>query len=211
MTKFLIPLQDYERIYRTIYSVLKSEDANVTHSCIYFAVFGAYILESHYKISANPVAGVASYRVGDDEDDVLTFAEFAEGGLVSSSNGFHCWVEAEGWLIDFMAPVFPQLMIEIGHSKPCERKMMQKRFPLVASSTGYLQAVGDYICVPDLKHTNEILSDFRSKQKNADLAQISANWFKRPPKKMLKEIPISDGNGKVNRVQLIGGMLDGIW
>lgn len=183
----------------------------MTHSCIYFAVFGALILESHYKIRANPVAGVAGFRVGHDDDEVLMFAEFAEGGLVSSSNGFHCWVEAEGWLIDFMAPVFPQLMTEIGHSKPCERKMMQKRFPLAASSTRSLQAVGDFICVPDLKHTNEIVSDFQSKPANADLAQISVNWFKRPPKKMLKEIPISDGKGKVNRVQLIGGMLDGIW
>jgi hypothetical protein len=103
------------------------------------------------------------------------FAESAEGELVSLSNEFHCWVEAEGWLIDFMAPVFPQLMTEIGHTKRCERKMMQKRFPLTASSTRSLQAVGDFICVPDLKHTNEILSEFQSKPANADLAQISVN------------------------------------
>lgn len=168
-------------------------------------------MEQHYKIRANPVVGVAGYRVGYGENDVLMFAEFSEKGLISSSNGFHCWIEAEGWLIDFMMPVFPQLMTEIGHSKPCERKMMQKRLPLVSSSAETLQAVGDFFCIPDLKRTNEILLDFKTKPANADLAQISASWFKRPPNKMMKEIPISDGKGKVNQVKLIGGMLDGVW
>jgi hypothetical protein len=211
MNKFLIPLQDYERIYQTIYSVLKSEDANVTHSCLYFAVFGAFILETHYKIRANPVAGVAGYRIGHDEKNVLMFAELIGDKLTATSNGFHCWIEADGWLIDFMAPIFPLLMAVIGHSKPCGRKMMQKRLSLVTTSAASLQSIGDFYCIPDLERTNELMTYFQSKPSNANLAQISANWFKRPPKKMSKEIQIYDGKGKTNQVSLIGEMLDGVW
>jgi hypothetical protein len=211
MSKFLIPFQDYERIYRTIYSILKSEKANVTHSCIYFAVFGAYILETHYKIRANPVAGIAGYRVGYGERDVLIFADSIDGRMCANDDGFHCWIEAEGWLIDFMMPIFPELMREIGHPNPCGKKMMQKRLASAAPSVGSLIAEGDFFCIPDLDRTREIMVNFQSKPANADLAQISANWFKRLPKKMLVEIPISDGKGRLSRVSLIGDALDGVW
>ncbi|MCP3907186.1 MAG: DUF2026 domain-containing protein [Oceanicoccus sp.] len=41
--------------------------------------------------------------------------------------------------------------------------------------------------------------------------QISSAWYKPPPKKMLKKLPISDGKGFTNHVSLKGRTLVGVW
>ena len=43
-SRTVVPLPDYERIFRVIYSVI-DEHANTPHACVFFAVVGAAILE----------------------------------------------------------------------------------------------------------------------------------------------------------------------
>ena len=65
---------------------------------ILFSFFGAQILKNHYDLNALPKAGVAAYQLGEGSKRVIDDAE-----------EFHCWVEVDGWLIDFMAPSFSYL------------------------------------------------------------------------------------------------------
>ncbi len=162
MAKFLIPLKDYERIYKTIYSVLMSEKADITKCCLHFSLFGTFILKSHYKLDAKSVVGIAGHRVGNDIKNVLMFAEVIETRLACTENGFHSWIEVDGWLIDFMAPLFPKLMIAGGCQEPCEAKMMQKRLDRKVNSPNVLKSLGDFYIGPSTKYTRELTEHFYS-------------------------------------------------
>jgi len=45
----------------------------------------------------------------------------------------------------------------------------------------------------------------------SDLAEICKLWYKKPPKKMQKEIQIGDAKGNLNSVSLIGNTVIGTW
>jgi len=209
--KFRIPLRDYERIFKTIYSILKSEEADIEHSCVYASIFGAHIIRSHYKLEAKVHAGIAAYKLGAGDDDVMVYAERKEGEVFCSDAGFHCWVEVNGWLIDFMAPLFPDMIKRLRKELVLKPLMMQKRLDKSKKSIGDLVEVGDFFLETDINKTHEIIDNFSEKRANSDLMEICENWYKKPPKKMIKKLPISDGKGYTNEVSLIGRSLEGVW
>ncbi len=100
----LIKQSDYHRIYRVINSLLLAQNADPATASMYFSSFGAFILKQHFKLQAVPKGGLSAYNL--DGTRVL-FADHREDGAVSGAGeNFHCWVEADGWAIDFMAPAF---------------------------------------------------------------------------------------------------------
>lgn len=211
MKKFLIPLKDYERISKIIYSILKNEDADMEKSCLYYSFFGAHILKEHYKLDAKVRAGIAGYRLGNGEKNLLMFAEVVGGKLTCSENGFHCWVEVEGWLIDFMAPIFPNVMLSAGYDESCAPKMMQKKLGQMVESPDALSSSGEFFLSSHQDMMEELFEHFVSKSANTDLIEICSRWYKKPPKKMMKEISISDGKGRISNVQLKGRSVVGVW
>jgi hypothetical protein len=64
MSKFVLPLSDFNRIHQVAHGVLK-EIGDIKIACVWFNVFGAYILEHKYGITARPVAGGFSLRVAE--------------------------------------------------------------------------------------------------------------------------------------------------
>lgn len=188
----------------TIYSVLSSEQANVLKSCFFFSMFAAAILRRHYKIEAAAVAGIAGYRIGSGEKNVLMFAEAVGNELHCTENGFHAWVQAEGWLIDFIAPMFPRIV-------PGSPKMLQKRLSDVSPSPDALISPGDFFVEANPGRTNDLFEHFLSKPAHADLLDIAEQWYRRPPKKMQKTIQVSDGKGAVKPVPFIGTQVVGAW
>ena len=211
MTRPLIPLRDYERIYKTIYSVLMSENADREHAALYFSLFGAGILIEHYKLDACPRAGIAGYGVGNDENNVLMFAEPDGDRLTCTKNGFHCWIEVSGWLIDFMAPVFPHVMRKRGHETPCKPMMMQKKLDDMVESYDSLKRPGDFRLSVSPGKMENLFEHFESKPVNADLMEISTDWYRRPPGDMNEQISMSDGRGNIIKVPYIGESLVGSW
>src|SRR5262245_17111712 len=102
----LIKQTDYNRIFRVISSLLINENASDAVASMYFSTFGAFILAHHFKIKATPKGGLAAYNLA---GTVMLFADHRDDGYVTGAGeNFHCWVEAEGWAIDFMAPAFSQ-------------------------------------------------------------------------------------------------------
>jgi len=45
----------------------------------------------------------------------------------------------------------------------------------------------------------------------SDLAEICKQWYKKPPKNMLKTIQIGDAKGNMNSVSLTGHSVIGAW
>jgi hypothetical protein len=208
---FLIPLKDYERIFKTTYSILKSENAKIESSCIYFSIFGANILKEHYKLDAKVHAGIAGYKVGSGEKNVLMFAEIDGDNLACTQNGFHCWVEVDGWFLDFMAPIFPNVMKASGSNESCKAMMMQKNLDQMSENIDALTNLGDFFLSSYPNRREEISKDFFSKPANTDLLKICSQWYKKPPRKILKDIPISNGKGTINNVQLTNKSVVGVW
>ncbi|HCJ73685.1 MAG TPA: DUF2026 domain-containing protein, partial [Agrobacterium sp.] len=124
----LIKQTDYQRIYRVINSLLLAQNADPASASMYFSTFGAFILQQHYKVKAVPKGGLAAYNLG---GKVLLFADHRDDGYVTGAGeNFHCWIEADGWAIDFMAPAFADSAR--GLSVPA--KMFQRPLSAMASS-----------------------------------------------------------------------------
>jgi len=200
----LIPLRDYERIHMTIYSVISNEEGNPLKSCFLFSMFAAAILRRYYKVDAKVTAGIAAYRVGVQDKHTLMFAEAVDGRLECTDTGFHAWVEAGDWVMDFMAPLFPMLI-------PCTAKMFQKKMKQAAPTPDGLSVPGDFFVSGDQAMTDSLFDHFISKPAYADLLKIAENWYKRPPRKMRDTVGIGDGKGKVDMVKFHGTRVSGAW
>lgn len=201
----LIKQSDYHRIYRVINSLLINENANPATASMYFSTFGAFIIEHHFKVKAKPKGGLAAYNL---EGKHILFADQRDDGYVSGAGeNFHCWVEADGWVIDFMAPAFsdsaPGLFI---HSK-----MFQRPLSSMAPSINDLSQSGDFFYRSEPDATSLRFADWRKNPMIGDLASLATNWFRKSPKKMQVSITVRDQGGKTNIVPLVGKSLVGAW
>ncbi|MFK3866295.1 DUF2026 family protein [Pseudoalteromonas rhizosphaerae] len=198
----LITLSDYQRIYSIAHAVLKSENSDTNRSCLFYNYCGAYILNNHYKIKAKVYSGFAAYHLG--VENILGFGSIEDGTLKSSEDEFHSWIEADGWLIDFMAPEFPNIMLSKGYDSPIPRKMMQSRLINMADGPDNLKESGNFLVIPDMEVTKSLADHLESRPAFVDLVDICNRWFHKKPNKMHKSISISNGEGQLNQVSLSG-------
>lgn len=201
----LIKQSDYHRIYRVINSLLVSQNADPATAAMYFATFGAFILKQHYKLDAAPRGGLAAYNLG---GTVILFADHRDDGYVTGAgDNFHCWVEADGWAIDFMAPAFSQSARDL--SLPA--RMFQRPLAQMAGSINDLGQSGAFFYQSEPESSARRFADWRRNGAIGDLAAVSAKWFRKSPKHMASEISIQNQDGHARNVALTGNMLTGAW
>ncbi|MQB04105.1 DUF2026 domain-containing protein [Agrobacterium tumefaciens] len=201
----LIKQTDYHRIYRVINSLLINDNADPATACMYFSTFGAFILQQHYKVKAVPKGGLAAYNLG---GTVMLFADHRDDGYVTGAgDNFHCWVEADGWAIDFMAPAFSQSAREL--SVP--PKMFQRPLSAMAASINDLDQSGDFFYRSEPEATARRFADWHKQAMIGDLASVAANWFRKSPKQMSPSLSVTERNGKSRTVPLSGQALVGAW
>lgn len=203
----LIKWTDYERIYRVINSILLNENADPTVCCVFFSAFGSYILKQHFGIDAFPRAGLAAFHLGNQ--DILAFGEEENGVPTGEKDAFHCWLEADGWVIDFMAPAFSQIGVVKNQNIP--PKMFQKPSSQMSSSLNDLNMTGDFYVESTPETTAKHMQILSTRPAYADMAEIAVQWFKKSPKKMATICGIGDQNGRVKSVPLTGARLTGTW
>jgi hypothetical protein len=201
----LIKQTDYHRIYRVINSLLINENADPATASMYFSTFGAFILEHHYKVKAKPKGGLAAYNL---DGKLILFADHRDDGHVTGAGeNFHCWVEADGWAIDFMAPEFSQAARELA----VPSKMFQRPLASMAPSLNELKQSGDFFYKSEPEATARRFADWRKHAMIGDLASIAAGWFRKSPKSMQSELSVSDSSGKSRTIPLSGNALTGTW
>jgi len=180
----LIPLADYQRIFRVIHSVLDSVDANIPAASFFFSVTAAQILKKFYKKNAFPVAGAAFYLVSKDGSGALSFGTLDGDKVDSNSDAFHCWVQCDGYALDLMAPVFQELLAAAGHPMKVRRQMFQKDLARMSASPQALSAPGDFHLEPNLALTKELLQQFMNKPALNNLSRVCLEWYQKPPKEL---------------------------
>ncbi|MGV1752153.1 DUF2026 family protein [Agrobacterium sp. CG674] len=201
----LIKQTDYHRIYRVINSLLVNENADPASASMYFSTFGAFILEHHYKVKAKPKGGLAAYNL---DGKLILFADHREDGHVTGAgDNFHCWVEADGWAIDFMAPAFA----EAAQGLSVPSKMFQHPLSDMAASINDLSQSGDFYYKSEPEATARRFADWRKHAMIGDLASVAAGWFRKSPRQMQSSISVVDQSDKSTTIPLVGHALQGAW
>ncbi|GAB3542899.1 DUF2026 domain-containing protein [Noviherbaspirillum agri] len=205
-----LPLADYQRIFRVLKTVLDSADAAPAHPDVFFSMAGAFLVQQLYKKRCQPVAGAAFFRVDDDAGTVLSFADKDHEDL-SSDRGFHCWILCEDYIIDFMAPLFRESLQAMGLSGSCSRKMFQKPRSAMSDSPLLMRNPGDFHMLPNVDLTSRVLSEFFANERNNDLVQTCAHWYRKPPKDIPRQATMTGNDGAVSHLTLSSLSLVGAW
>lgn len=207
--RFLLPLSEYNRIYQVSCGVLK-DVGKVERGCTFFATFGAYVLNRHYKIPASAVAGAFALCVGDGPD-VACFGNDSQGRLCTSEDGFHMWVQTKTHIIDFMAPVFPEAFADTGLGVAIPRKMLQRP---ISSESRHLEDLcepGQFITFPDPDFTERLIDNFLSRAVNRDLFHVADAWFGSRRAKQKPRFAMQDNHGNVLSLSLPSTVAAGAW
>jgi len=208
--KLPIPFADYCRIFSIISCVIE-EHSDVHRACNLFAMMGAHILREHYRLAAVPVSGAAFFCVS-RELNPLAFAEHKDGRVAAGLEGFHSWIECKGYVIDLLAPLFPENVAEVDPQAQVPRRAFMKPISLMAS---HLPEKGDtegtFLLIPDeVCHANMIQSFYRTPLAG-DLQSVCSSWYRRPPKKMDTEFFIRDNQGQVTKLKRTDIDIRGFW
>lgn len=206
-----IPLLDYLRIHGVIRSVLDSVDAHTAHACMFFSIAGAAILREFYKKETMQVAGAAFYLVNEQQRNVISFATLEEGQVQSSDTAFHAWIQCDGYVIDFMAPLFPEVCTAAGHPFIAPRRMFQKKWTDMAPSHEHLDREGDFHLVPNSELTISLRQSFLNKPAGADLVNVCLHWYKRSPKSIRSELQMQNDLGEITKIRLGNAAVAGVW
>ena len=205
----LLPLPDYQRIYQVTYSVLEASEIAITHrACIFFAAVGTMILREHYSLPATISAGCMALMVDEQKANVVVYGREENGAFVNDKDAFHAWVDCNGWLIDFMAPIMGVALLEDGCDWHVLRRMLQKRLTDRKASLREIQHVGEFFISRD-RSLAESLIDRQSVQ-FGDLMETCLAWFRRPPKP-LKDIALADSHGPTKTLVMRAPSIDGVW
>lgn len=207
-TRPLLPLPDYQRIYQVIYSVLEASEVVRTHrACILFTIAGTLILREHYKLPATIGAGFMGMMVDEKSSTVAMYGRMGDRPE-SDGQAFHAWVECQGWLIDFMAPIMGMAFKEDGYPLDLPRWMLQKPLAERKSNINELQQVGDFY----LEHDSALAESLIDSQSVGaiDLAKVCLAWFRRPSS-ALKELALGGSHGKPKKLVLRAPSIEGIW
>lgn len=209
MPRPLLPLPDYQRIYQVAYSALQATEIAITHrSCLFFAAAGASLLREHYKLPATVSAGCMALMVNEKNASVLTYGREMDGEWVADSKAFHAWIECDGWLIDFMAPIMGVAAKEDGAGFTVPRRMLQKRLEEVYPSPRHLQCAGDVFIDSDPALGNALFSSQPALA--GDLQHACEVWFRKPPKSMAP-MGLGDSHGAPKMLRLQAPSIEGVW
>lgn len=205
----LLPLADYQRIYQVAYSVLEASGIAATNrACIFFASVGTLILRDHYDLPATLSAGCLALMVDEKKANVVVYGREEDGAFVSDEDGFHVWVECNGWLIDFMAPIMGIALKEDGRDWDVPRNMLQKRLEHREASLRDVQHVGEFFIEHDAGLMAKLLDD--QSEEFEDLARVCLAWFRRPPHP-LASLAMGDSHGSTKQLVVRAPSIDGVW
>jgi hypothetical protein len=204
-----IPLPDYQRIYQVTYSVLETSGIAVTHrACILFASVGALLLREHYKRSATFSAGCMALMVDEAKANVVLYGREESGVFVSDEKAFHAWVECDGWLVDFMAPIMGEGLRADGQDCHVPRRMLQRPLQQRKDHPRSIQQLGEFYLRHDSALAERLLDHQRIQFE--DLVRTCCAWFRRPPKR-LPELKLADTHGPTRKLVLRAPSIDGVW
>jgi hypothetical protein len=208
----VIPLPDYERIFRVIHAVMTTAGANVPKSCIFFSIAGSYFLNKVYKIQAQVVGGAALYCLDESTQFVSVIGGMRDDRPYSDKDTFHCWVQTKTHAIDFTAPIFREQLAAAGYPGAAKIPRWMFQRPLAEMQEKEpLRANGDFDLWPNAELTEHVVNKFFKTHMGPDLLNVCESWFRKPPKKMAETLGLADSQGPTKLLRLSPLRIDGAW
>jgi hypothetical protein len=214
--RLAIPLLDYIRIFRVVNAVISSVGNSGNSSSLFFSVAGAALLKQFYGKDSRVLVGAAFYLLDDTTNSVLAVTkngagQFGNGNADSDRDVFHTWLECEGQILDFQAPLFPETLVRSGNTVRVPRKMFQKPRDAMSADPASLEKVGDFYLALNLTLTNLLVPGIMGHQSSLDLIHICLTWFVKPPKVIPRQFSIIEDSGKAVKLELSTIDLAGAW
>ena len=204
-----ITVVEYERLFRVIHAVLTQVGHDPAQANLFFAVAGAFVLRRHHRLSnVCPVAGAAAYALTGSE--LLCFGTAEGDTLVADADHHHCWIEADGWVIDLSAPLFAARFDASSSSRALPPRMFL-RPALPPTGLERLATPGGYLHRINEKLTTTLLQGFAETASYADLVRLCERWYARPPKKIAPAVAVSSEDGSTATLTLSPLRLTGAW
>ena len=214
--RLAIPLLDYIRIFRVLNAVISRVGNSGSSYCLFFSVAGAAILKQFYGKDARVLVGSAFYLLDNTTNSVLTVTkngdgQIGNGNADSDRDVFHAWLECEGQILDFQAPLFPEALVRSSNAVRVPRKMFQRPRDAMSAGPSSLEKVGDFYLAPNLALTNLLVPGIMEHQSSLDLMHICLTWFVKPPKVIQRQFSMIDVTEKAVKLELSNIDLAGAW
>ena len=203
-----IGVEDYTRIHAVIRGVLDGARARTTGACVFFSLAGSFLLHSYFGLTAKAACGAAVFGLGGNPPDVLAFARLDGNDLVSDDNAFHCWLQCGDWIIDFMAPIFPENAAQRGFKRPVPIRSLIKRSSDLTDQVGVF--AGGVMLEPNFELSRRQVENSMSRQDVHELIKQCASWFRRHPEP-ISALTTNDRKGRPQLLQLRLPVLEGAW
>jgi hypothetical protein len=165
-------------------------------------------MRERYSLPATISAGCMALMVDERAPNVVVYGREEEGAFVNDHQAFHAWVECNGWLIDFMAPIMGTALREDGRDWSIPARMLQKPLDAGKESLSALARNGDFF----FQHDSQLLESLIDQQGSSfdDLVNVCLKWFRRPPKP-LPPIALADNQGMRKPLVARAPVIVGVW
>lgn len=208
MSKFLLPMSEFNRIHQVVHGTIKDE-GNPGKACTLFACIGALILNKHYKIPARAVAGGFAMCV--EPENSMFFGRDGGGVIEFDEEGFHMWVQTETHIIDFMSPLYQEAFQDVQQDIVIPRKMFQKCVTDEAASLDDLNKAGDFYVMPDPDLSERLIDSILTRPINTDIIHIANKWFGSRRGRQKPSMTIGSNDGMVRKLKLPNTLARGAW
>ena len=206
-----LKLRDFNLITVATQSILRSTAIpsyfpDLERSCTMFAFCGALTLTQTYRIPAKVFAG--NFFVRQPGSDIVL--SYAEGETVegdSARQGFHAWVQTDTHIIDFMSPLYPNIVErhpQASHTEKLERRMLQIRLDDQAQSWEEFEAGMPILTDPTLYRTTDVVSIFSENTSLQSMANLTSQWVKLLRKNPKAVMDIGSDRGDHIRLKPLG-------
>lgn len=155
-------------------------------------------------------SGAAFFSLG-PELDTLAFAEHTDARVSAGLDGFHSWIECKGYVIDLLAPLFPEIVAEGNQLGEVPRRAFIK--PLSDTASGLPQKgdpAGTFFLIPD-EGCQANMERTLQRPMAGDLQTVCSTWYRRLPKRMDTEFSIKDDRGKITTLKRKDIGIRGFW
>lgn len=204
-----LTIQEYEQIFRTIHGFLLSTKANPSTSCLFFSIVGSVLLQQYHALNkAVAVIGTAEYNLRTPNNICHVFGEIENRKLISTSTAFHSWVEVDGWIIDFSAPLFGDMVSEEQAGAKIPSFMFQK---IDVPSSPDMTIPGVYFHNPDSELSHKMKSAFVDREINMEYITLCFKWYKPFPAEMPSLKQLSMETGEISEIKLSPHRIIGAW
>ena len=220
-----ISVEDFSRIHGVIRGVLAGGGVNasdLTRSCVFFALAGAYLLRRRHGQDASPAAGAALIAVSEGKNglDILTYAKRDQNGRdwYSDRDAFHAWVEVvddagQKWFIDFTSPLYADaIRVHNSMARPGFKAFIRSASEMLHPDRFSDEAVvGDFFMEESKAHTAYLLQRAARDRQAGDLIDIASEWYVSAPSKISEYLRIVSNDGRAQELRFKKPRLSGIW